>query len=256
MRVNFSYAKYCIILSSLFSFAVHAENKILMHVKSLDSAWEKRQSIEGQEHILDFIKAEEKVPQDFDIDWRVARLAYFCGNFGIGKKLSEDEHVKIFSYGFKTAEIAKQLEPKKAEGYYWYAVDLGSYGLAKGVLSALSNASSGRDALLEVIKIDPSYQWAGAYRVLGRYYQELPGIISFGDKKKAAEYYQKAMLVEPDFILNTLYYAVLVSDLGDQKEALKLLHEAEKLPKLDGKEEEIRYRQELVENIKKVEKKL
>ena len=289
MRINLKFTKLFMFLISVLSFNIYAQNNdakslpstgqdskdsvqkndisvspkieakkedqnvISLNVKSLDNAWENRESKEVQEIILKFLQSEPTVPENFDIAWRVARLVYFSGNFGIGEGLSNDDHVKIFLYGYKAAEIAKKLEPTKAEGYYWYAVNIGSYGLAKGVLSALNNASLGRDALLEVVKIDPSYHWGGAYRVLGRYYQEVPRIISFGDKKKAKEYFEKAIEVAPNYIVNTMYLGVLVEDVGEKTDALKLFRDAEKMPDLDGKNEVIRYKRELAEDIKKVQ---
>jgi tetratricopeptide (TPR) repeat protein len=227
-------------------------SKILMSVESLDKAWEQRETKEAQEQIYSFVKEQLLVPKDYEIAWRVARLVYFCGNFGLGENLSDSEHVKMFLYGYKAGELAKKLNTNRPEGYYWFAVDLGSYGLAKGIFSALSNATAGRDALLEVAHIDPNYHWAGAYRILGRYYQEVPSFISFGDKKKAEDFFQKAIKLAPNYVLNKIYLGILYSELGRKEEASKIFKDAESMPDIDGKNESIKFRAKLKESMKKI----
>lgn len=220
--------------------------EIQLTVSSLDKIWNERQSYTSQTKILDFIKSEPSlVNSDFDVAWRVSRLVYYSGNFGLGKKLSREERVKIFKYGYEAGKIAKAKSPKRVEGYYWLATNLGSYGLAKGILSALGNAKEGRDALLEAVKIDPTYHWGGPYRILGRYYQQVPSVISFGDKKKALEYYNKAIEVDPGFRLNLIYMAVLQHNLGNKDEAVEFFRKAEKAPDQDGKNEENLYKEDL-----------
>lgn len=228
------------------------EEKI--NLKFLDKLWNNRQTPEGEQEIIQFIQKEPDLPKDFNISWKVARLVYFSGNFSLMQTLPNNEKVKLFKYGYTAGLTAKELEPKSVEGYYWYAINLGSYGLAKGIFSALSNAKAGRDALLEAAKIDQTYQWCGPLRILGRYYQEVPGgIISFGDKKIAREYFQKAIETCPDFRLNTIYLGILRKKEGEMSEALALFKKAQSMPDLDGKNEEKRYAKELAENIKSVQ---
>jgi tetratricopeptide (TPR) repeat protein len=225
-----------------------------INLKLLDKMWDNRQSPEGEQEIIQFIQNEPELPKDFNISWKVARLVYFSGNFSLLQKSPNDEKIKLFKYGYTAGLAAKELEPKRVEGYYWYAINLGSYGLVKGIFSALSNAKAGRAALLEAAKIDPNYQWCGPLRILGRYYQEVPGgIISFGDKKIAQEYFQKAIQTCPNFRLNTMYLGILKKKKGEKSEALELFKKAQALPDVDGKNEEKRYAKELAENIKSVQ---
>ncbi|APJ02536.1 hypothetical protein [Silvanigrella aquatica] len=228
------------------------ENKL--SVSFLDDLWEQRQTKEGAKKIAEFLLSDPKLPRDFEINWRLARLVYYSGNFTLIQKSQKEEKLKVFKMGYTAGEIARELEPKRVEGHYWYAINLGSYGLEKGIFSALNNAKPGRDALLEAVKIDPTYQWCGPLRILGRYYQEVPGgIISFGDKKIAKEYFEKAIDSCPDFRINTMYLGVLKEKTGNKQEALELFKKAQKLPELDGKNEEMRYAKELAENIKNVQ---
>lgn len=229
-------------------------NEEQINIKILDKLWDNRETTEGEQEIIKFFHKEIKVPNDFDISWRVARLVYFYANFMSPENLTKSEKTKVFKYGFEAGRIAKELETKRVEGYYWYAINLGSYGLSKGIFSALNNAKPGRDALIEAAKIDPTYQWCGPLRILGRYYQEVPGgLISFGDKKIAEDYFQKAIQSCPDFRLNTMYLGILKKKAGEKMTALELFKKAQTLPDVDGKNEEKRYAKELAENIKSVQ---
>jgi len=225
-----------------------------INIKILDKLWDNRETNEGEQEIINFFKKEIKVPNDFNISWKISRLVYYYGNFMQVETLTKSEKTKVFKYGYEAGEMAKKLEPKRVEGFYWYAINLGSYGLSKGIFSALNNAKPGRDALIEASKIDPKYQWCGPLRILGRYYQEVPGgLISFGDKKIAEEYYNKAIQSCPEFRLNTMYLGILKKKAGDKNVALELFKKAQTLPDVDGKIEEKRYAKELAENIKSVQ---
>ncbi|BBH51725.1 hypothetical protein [Fluviispira sanaruensis] len=230
--------------------------KVTYSIKQLDLLWEKRHDEPTEKEIAALLKSRYKIPNDFEIAWKIARLAYYGGNFILREKFTSDDKIKIFKFGYEAGEIARKVNPNRVEGHYWYAIDLGSYGLEKGIFTALSNAKPGRDALIEAAKIDPNYHWAGPYRILGRYYQELPGgIISFGDKKIAEDYFNKAIKTSPKFRLNTMYLGVLKEKTGDKNLALELFKKAETLPNVDGTTEESRYAKELAENIKSVQNK-
>lgn len=231
-------------LLTITSHCAFAENNKTLDVlaattQSLDTAWENRNQLATQEQILKFLQSNPKIPNDFETSWKIARLVYFIGNFGLGDTLNQNEQMQIFEVGYHAAEIAKNLEPKRVEGYYWYAINLGKYSLAKGKLTALKNAKIGRDALLEAAQIDPNYHWGGPYRVLGKYYQDVPSGISFGDKKIAEEYFKKAVAISPNFRLNSLYLSRLSTD---KKQKMELLDSAEKKDDLDGSIEETRYK--------------
>lgn len=224
-------------------FAFAENNKttipIVVTMQSLDTAWENRNQPAIQEEILKFLQSNPKIPNEFETAWKIARLVYFIGNFGLGETLNQSQQMQIFEVGYHAAEIAKNIEPKRVEGYYWYAINLGKYSLAKGKLTALKNAKIGRDALLEAAQIDPNYHWGGPYRVLGKYYQDVPSGISFGDKKIAQDYFKKAVAISPNFRLNSLYLSRLSND---KKQKMELLESAAKKGDLDGSLEETRYK--------------
>lgn len=252
MQLN-RFTKICIVACTtampVFGSFAQSETVITTQVSSLDAAWQNRHSDATKKEIVKFLLSNPEIPDDFESAWKMARLVFFIGNFDLATTFSKKEHMQIFEVGYKAAEVAKDLKPDRVEGHYWYALNLGKYSLLKGKFTALGNAKIGRDELLEAAKIDPKYHWAGPYRILGKYYQEVPGGISFGDKKIAEEYYKKAIALAPEFRLNTIYLARLEKD---KKEKLSLLEKSQKITDVDGKTEEDFYKTAVLNEIEKL----
>lgn len=212
-------------------------------VKALDLSWSVRHELHGK--ILEFLRKKQSIPDNYEVLWRMARLSYYAGFFGMPKDASNEYKMVVFQVGTEAGERARRLEAKRVEGHYWYAVTLGGWGIAKGILNALSSAGPMRDALTEAIAIDPKYHFAGPLRVRGRLFYKLPGIISFGDNKKAAEDLKKAISLSPDIKLNHIYLAEVQSKLQSKADALKTLDYAKTLPDIVGVTEEASYRNDI-----------
>lgn len=223
----------------------------------LDSCWNKRENKETQNLLAEFLLTVPTIPNDYEISWKTARLVYFIGNFGAAQKRFADskDGIKLFNFGAAAGKLALKQKPNKVEGYYWYAVDLGSYGLAKGILSAASNAKDGMEALNKSYQIDPSYQWYGSSRILGRYYEELPGIFG-GSSKKALELFEEATTKAPNFANNWLSLGRFYLSEKDYNKALNLCKKALSAPLLDGRFEEMRYRYEAKQCINSAKAKI
>ncbi len=232
-------------------------NATPLSVELLDKCWEKRENLANQKIIANYLMHQPKVANDFETAWKTARLVYFIGNYGYGEKMFVDTKagVTLFNYGAEAGKIAYKLEPSKVEGYYWYAIDLGSYGLAKGILSAAANAGDGMDALKKAKAIDPMYHWSGSSRILGRYYQELPGLFG-GSNKKAIELFKNTTEQSPEFDNNWLFLGRFYMNDGNYKEALDSCTKALDISPVDGKFEEMRYKREAKECITKAKGKL
>ena len=228
----------------------------LMTDAGLDSSWQNRDKLtsEDQATLANYYLTSPKIPSSYSIAWKTSRFVYFLGNYGVGEKRfvsasDKKEGVKLFDYGVKAGKIAMDLDPSKVEGYYWYAVDLGSWGLAKGIIASASSAGDGMDALKAAKKLDPSYQWYGSSRILGRYYQELPGIFG-GSDKKALALYEEATKKSPNSRVNWLYLGRYYLKDGDASKGLEICTKGLSLPNADGSLEETRYKRELNECVK------
>lgn len=230
------------------SFSIPVTNQL--DVKFLDSAWANRENPTNQKLIANYLLTNPSVPQDYEAAWKTARLVYFIGNYGYGEKslLKTADGVKLFDYGVSAAKIATDLKSTAVEGQYWYAVDLGSYGLAKGVMASAKGAGPGMDALKKAIAIDPSYQNYGSSRILGRYYQELPGLMG-GSNKKALALLTTATDNAPQFKNNWVFLGQYYLSVDEYQKALDSCQKALTLPSADGKFEDLRYSREANECV-------
>jgi tetratricopeptide (TPR) repeat protein len=214
-------------------------------VKSLDAIWAARHEVHPQ--IVDFLKKKHTLQDNYEVLWRMSRMAYYGGFFALPKDATSEDKQAIFLVGSEAGDKARKLDPSRVEGHYWYAVTLGGWGIAKGILKALNSAGPMKDALSEAIKIDPKYHYAGPYRIRGRLYNKIPGMISFGDNQKAAEDLRKAISLAPESKLNHVYMAEVQAKIQSKAEALKTLEYARSLPDVVGVAEEAAYRRDISE---------
>ncbi len=228
-----------------------------LSVQLLDNAWQNRENTDNQKMIANYLLTKPQLPQNYEILWKTARLVSFIGNYGYGETeyTAKSAGVSLFDYGVNAAKQATQLNPNGVEGFYWYAVDLGNYGLAKGIMSAASNAGKGMDALRKAAQISPSYQSYGSSRILGKYYQELPGIMG-GSNKKALTYLTEASEKSPDYRNNLLYLGQFYLATGEYQQAFDNCTKAVNLKDNDGKYENIRTLREANSCVKKAQEKL
>lgn len=215
------------------------------NVKSLDAAWNVRHEMHPK--IVEFLKKKPALPDDYEVLWRLSRLSYYGGFFALPSGSASAEKMEIFQVGSEAGDKARKLAAARVEGHYWYAVTLGGWGIAKGILNALSSAKPMRDALSEAIKIDPKYHFAGPLRVRGRLYNKLPGVVSIGDNKLAMEDLKKAVSLAPESKLNHIYLSEVQSKLQSKADALKTLEFAKTLPDVVGVAEESAYRRDISE---------
>ncbi len=240
-------------MSSKFTIADNAP----LTLDLLDKCWTNREDTVNQKTIADYLMTQPTLTKNYELAWKTARLVYFIGNYGVGEKrfVNSDEGVKLFDYGAKAGLTAQELNPNGIEGYYWYAIDLGSYGLAKGILASASGANDGMKALEKAKRIDPSYQWYGSSRILGRYYQELPGLFG-GDSKKALALIKDSTDSAPKFKNNWVFLGQYYISNSEYDKALSACKTALSQAPLDGKYEEMRYTKEAKECVAKAQSKL
>jgi tetratricopeptide (TPR) repeat protein len=224
--------------------------KIEMTTESLDKAWKDRKKY--KKLYVQFGEAKAKVPEDFEIAWRVGRAIYYAGWFCLPKKYDNDKKIAFWKYGVDAADKAAKLKPNRVEGHYWYAAAYGGYGTSKGIRASLGGAPGMRDALTKAIKIDPTYHFAGPYRIRGRLYFKLPGFISFGDNEKALEDLKKAVELGKNCKLNYIYLAEVQAKEETDEAALKTLSSAKKLPSVGGALEEKSWMRDLIRTEKDI----
>jgi tetratricopeptide (TPR) repeat protein len=147
--------------------------------------------------------------------------------------------------------------PGKAEPLIWQAIILSSAAKAEGGLGALGKVKEARDLLLAAERINPTALNGSIYNSLGSLYAKVPGWpIGFGDKKKAREYFDKALAINPDGIDPNYFYADLLADQGDYARAAEHLKRALAAPPRAGREDaDAGRRQEVMQMLDTLKKK-
>jgi tetratricopeptide (TPR) repeat protein len=125
-------------------------------------------------------------------------------------KYRQPEKVHAEQYA-KLAEQARKIvetNPGLAEPLIWEGIVISSEAGAKGGLGALGLAKESRALLDEALKINDKALAGSAYTSLATLYAKVPGWpIGFGDKKKAEEYFKKALAINPAGIDPTSFTA-------------------------------------------------
>ena len=140
---------------------------------------------------------------------------------------------ELAQQGVEYAERCLMLMPEEAGCYYWRAVNTGLYyrvhiiGYQRGVKQMIDDCH-------KVIGIDAHYDHAGAYRILGQIYTQLPQTGGHADSitrnlTLAEHYLRQALRLAPDYPENHLTLAETLLAQGKIAEAIEALTQAQEL---------------------------
>jgi hypothetical protein len=125
--------------------------------------------------------------RDFEVEWKFAKYSLFLGD----KLTDDDQKTKLFEEGRDAGKIASRIQPDKPDGYFWYGANLAELAKLSPVTVGYTSVDNIRDAMNTVIKIQPDYQGASAYDILGEI--ELNTRLFGGKASKAVEYLEKGI---------------------------------------------------------------
>ena len=145
----------------------------------------------------------------------------------------------------------------RVEPMVWEAIILSSYAKFSGPLSALGKAKAARDLLVGAEKIQPDALGGSIYTSLGSLYYKVPGWpIGFGDKKKAKEYLEKAVKVNPTGIDSNYFYGDFLVEQGEYAKGREYLEKSLAAPARTGREDADQGRRdEVQQTLEKVKNK-
>lgn len=119
----------------------------------------------------------------------------------------------------KLAKSATQVTLNKhnlPEALVWEGIVYSSYAGAKGGISALGLAKKARKSYEAAIAMDANVLDGSAYTSLGVLYYKVPGWpLGFGSDKKAQEYLQKGLALNPEGIDSNYFYAEFLYEEED-----------------------------------------
>jgi tetratricopeptide (TPR) repeat protein len=152
-------------------------------------------------------------PKDFESAWKLARAKYWLGGHA-----PDAERKTLLEEGIAAGRAAVAIEPKRPEGHFWIAANMGALAESFGMRQGLKYRGSIKDALLTVLKLDPAFQKGSADRALGRWYFKVPGMFG-GSDSKAEEHLRKSLTYGPNSTASHFFLAETLLDAGRKDEA-------------------------------------
>ena len=126
-------------------------------------------------------------PQDFESAWKLARACYWLGN-----RAPQVERRMYLERGVDVSRRASTLEPKRPEGHFWLAANMGTLAESFGLRQGLRYRGPIREALEIVLKLDPGFMGGSADRALGRWYFKVPGLFG-GSNERSVEHLRRSL---------------------------------------------------------------
>ena len=166
---------------------------------------------------------------EYSIRWRLARLHHFRAMLHEEQNDRKAAH-REFVLGRQQAAGAVLLADDVA-GHFWLGVCLVEAERTKNPFAALLALEHAQRRLRLALERDPSFHHAGALRVLGRIEQRAPWPV--GTKKRALDFYRRALTIAPDNSTTQLYLAELLISMKKTEEAEQILQRIVSQPRDD-----------------------
>lgn len=198
-------------------------------------------------------------PEDWQAAWRLAMTCYFLGN-RVATDKSEKE--AFFVRGRDVALEATKLKPDCAPCHLLVGVNMALYAESVGVVKMIFTLRPIRRHLRRSLELDPAFSEGAAARTLGTIDQAVPFFLG-GSSRRAQEYYQRALDIDPAEPLNYLFYAYFRESRQELRAALDLTKRGleqprpglERLESRDGWDRlerlEVKLKQQIEESVKR-----
>lgn len=138
--------------------------------------------------------------------------------FLFGEERARTDEAKIAAYerARDLARRATQLAPKDPDTHLWYAITLGTWSQAKGLLGSALALRDLRKEVDTVLRLDPKN--IEAHIMAGSIARELPVVLG-GDRKEAEEHFKTAQRLDPRLTGVRIELAQLYVNMGRYPEA-------------------------------------
>lgn len=194
-----------------------------------DAAWEQRRDeAQLRAAIGHWEKAARIDPRNADVRVKLSRARYF---FADGHLRMDDEKeaemIEMFDKGIKDAEVAiaqlapgyrsdicaakpfteaiKQGNKEAVPAMYWYASNLGKWGLAKGIITVLKYKDNIKAMMDRVMELDPTFFYHAPSRYFGAYYTKVP--FPAGDMEQSKKNFEASIAGSPQYLATKVLMA-------------------------------------------------
>ena len=155
--------------------------------------------------------------RDFTSAARLARASYWLGTHA-----PEAERKGLLEKGIAAGRTAVALDPRRPEGHFWAAANMGALAESFGLRQGLKYRGEIRDELMRVLQLDPAFQGGSADRALGRWYYKVPGLFG-GSNAKSEEHLRRSLAYDPVNTASLYFLAETLIAMKRQKEAADAL---------------------------------
>jgi tetratricopeptide (TPR) repeat protein len=149
--------------------------------------------------------------------------------FGEERAKSVDDKVAAYARARDYAKRATELAPKDADAHLWYAITLGTWSQAKGLLSSALALRDLRKEVDIVLRLDPDN--IEAHIMAGSIARELPVVLG-GSARESEQHFKTAQRLDPRLTGVRLELAQLYINTGRYQDARQQLQSllAERAP--------------------------
>ena len=158
-------------------------------------------------------EAVRRDPRDFEAAWKLARVSYWLGSHA-----PEKDRRGYLESGMQAARAGIALEPKRPEGHFWLAANMGTLAESFGLRNGLRYRGPVKDELETVLKLDPAFMNGSADRVLGRWYFRVPRLFG-GSNKRAEEHLRASLKYDENSTISRFFLAEVLLDEDRKEEA-------------------------------------
>jgi tetratricopeptide (TPR) repeat protein len=182
-----------------------------------DALYQDRENLGSARRATEIWEARLKTnPKDFESAYKLSRARYWLGTNG----LPDAERKAALEAGIAAARVAMALDPKRPEGHFWMAANMGALAESFGLRQGIKYRGQIKDALLTTLKIDPAFLDGSADRALGRWYYKVPGLFG-GSNKRSEEYLRRSLTYNPNSVISHLFLGDTLADMGRKEDARK-----------------------------------
>lgn len=143
-------------------------------------------------------------------------------------KLRAPEFAAKVAQGDPWADHLDLVDDSAIPALYWYAVNLGKWGMLEGPATILARQNDLQAIMKHICAADESYYYGACHRFFAVYWTKLP---FSSDAQKSKAHFDKAIELAPNFLANKVlmaqHYATMT---GDRKLYDRLLSEVSDTP--------------------------
>jgi tetratricopeptide (TPR) repeat protein len=150
---------------------------------------------------------------DFEAAWKLSRARYWLGTNGPAA-----ERRAALEAGMDAANKAIALQPKRPEGHFWLAANMGALAESFGLSQGLKYRKAIRASLEEVLRLDPGFGQGSADRALGRWYFKVPGLFG-GSNTKSEAHLRTSLTYDPQSTASWFFLGETLEDMGRKADA-------------------------------------